>query len=54
MFQKNGVDTPVPRVFETTNFGARNPVLRLTVGSGVQKYGTYAIGTPANSSVAFS
>ena len=34
--------------------GIRKPVLRFTVGSGVEKYGRYAIGTPKNSSCAFS
>ena len=34
--------------------GIRKPDLRLTVGSGAEKYGNHAIGMPKNSSLASS
>ena len=32
--------------------GMRKPLLRFAVGSGVEKYGRYATGTPENSRLA--
>ena len=40
---------PKPLVELLDIHGIRKPVLRLTVGSGAEKYGIYATGWPKNS-----
>src|SRR5260370_36852 len=45
---------PNPYAELVDTIGIRKPVLRLTVGSGAEKYGTQASGTPTNSILASS
>src|ERR1700731_1394772 len=52
--QWKGISRPSPKREPWVKAGNKTPLFRFTVGSGVEKYGIYAIGTPKNSSCAFS